>query len=89
MVAEKGQPPAASRVKKPKRQSKADVGNSKIEAAIENQLRADIEILVRHFKISPACKLITARKALAALNEHAAVPFNSTCSVVHRIAIRS
>ena len=28
---------AASRVKKPKRQSKADVGNSKIEAAIENQ----------------------------------------------------
>ena len=39
MVAEKGQPPAASRVKKPKRQSKADVGNSKIEAAIENQER--------------------------------------------------
>ena len=79
---------AASRVKKPKRQSKADVGNSKIEAAIENQERI-LEILVRHFKISPACKLITARKALAAFNEHAAVPFNSTCSVVHRIAIRS
>ena len=48
MVAEKGQPPAASKsrsgnqkptsaIEKPKRQLKADVGNSKIEAAIENQ----------------------------------------------------
>ena len=50
MVAEKGQPPAASKsrsgnqkptsaIEKPKRQLKADVGNSKIEAAIENQER--------------------------------------------------